>query len=276
MEVLLYFGAGLILGIVIMLLRPLLQGGASGLPTERRQKTRNLKKQISLLRDQIVTQQEDYETHIENMKSERQNQYQALLNLLTDIEELIQRQENNALSQNSMDALEGVTDKLKKEVDALLDLVTTFKRWHEGLTELRANNKLMHKLNNEFKAVGSQTVTLSLNASIEASKSGEIGKGFKVVAQEISSLAQQTQELCNNYAKELHKNDLLTTTAFQDTQAGSRMILNAVDGLLYLTGDLQREVSQILKSNKDSQLGKLVERLEDLQKQIKMPSKEFK
>lgn len=276
MEAILYFIAGTALGVLIMAYRQWSNVRPAPPSNEGQTSSRTSKKQLMHLKTQLLQQQEDYEGHIQSLNEDRKQQFQTMLELVAELERLMHHEENNALSRGSMEALESVTEKLKEEVSGLLNLVTTFRRWHDGLSELRANNKLMHKLNDEFKAVGSQTVTLSLNASIEASKSGEIGKGFKVVAQEISLLAQETQELCNNYSKELHKNDLLTTTAFQDTQAGSRMVLNAVDGLLYLASDLQREVSLILKSTKGNQIGTLLERLESLQQQITLPQEESK
>ena len=119
----------------------------------------------------------------------------------------------------------------------------------------------MHKLNEDFKHIGSQTAILSLNASIEASKSGEAGRGFKVVAQEISQLAFQTQGVCNNYTQQLNKNDLLTTATFQDTQAGSRMALNAMDGLKYLVEDLKTELIRLVAQEAKDPAGELQKQL---------------
>ncbi len=261
----LYFIAGGILIFIVMLLR---QKTIEQSYQEERKKLLGTppQKQSDELKIKQEQQKQDYEHQIQILKTEHKAHIAELLEHIAEIEDAALKCERSLLSPDKLSFLESELDKLNTEVDQLMQLVTTFRQWHEGLVELRANNQLMHKLNEEFKSVGSQTITLSLNASIEASKSGEMGKGFKVVAEEISELAEQTQELCNNYAKELSKNDLLTTTAFQNTQAGSRMVLNTVEGLLYTAKDLQKEAGRIKKTVEDSDIQELLNCVRSLHK----------
>ena len=133
--------------------------------------------------------------------------------------------------------LEHQTDKsfLKEKLDAveldlanLADLLVTFERWHESLTQLMLHNAEMHKQNQEFFNIVKQIVILALNAAIEAARAGEHGRGFAVVADEVRNLAMRSQELSESYKENLNKNDFLTTATFQDIQAGGKMILTDI------------------------------------------------
>jgi len=56
----------------------------------------------------------------------------------------------------------------------------------------------LEKNNESISRIASQTTILSLNAAVEASRSGAAGKGFAVVADEVKALAESSRLLAEH------------------------------------------------------------------------------
>ncbi len=63
---------------------------------------------------------------------------------------------------------------------------------YETITNLKEESKKVSEIVNTITAISSKTKLLSLNAGIEAARSGEQGRGFMVVAESIGSLASDS------------------------------------------------------------------------------------
>ncbi len=168
--------------------------------------------QINHLNIQLSTMQDQ----LENEKAILESEHQTQINELT-----------NSFSAEK-ESLSAQLIQVEKDLADLADLLVTFERWHESLTQLMLHNAEMHKQNQEFFNIVKQIVILALNAAIEAARAGEHGRGFAVVADEVRNLAMRSQELSESYKENLNKNDFLTTATFQDIQAGGKMILTDV------------------------------------------------
>jgi len=128
-------------------------------------------------------------------------------------------------------ASQGSAHEVAGAIRDLYGIEMTFERWHADMTVLLAHNRGMHAKNEEFSLIVRQMVMVALNASIESARAGASGRGFGIVANEMRSLSARAEALSMDYRRTLYENDLITTTTFQDMQAGGRMILGAVRGL---------------------------------------------
>jgi methyl-accepting chemotaxis protein len=134
---------------------------------------------------------------------------------------------------------------LSSALEDLLGVSKTFERWHEDMSSLLTHNRGMHAKNDQFASIVRQIVIVALNASIEAARAGDMGRGFAVVADEVRQLAGRAETLSKSYSASLYQNDLITTTTFQDIQAGGKMILGAVTGLTVTAKKLNANLSSI-------------------------------
>ena len=183
--------------------------------------------QLADLQKAQQIQQQKFEQQRQTLEQEQQealNQQQS-----ANENQLQQLQQENAsqmqLLQQEKDSLLSELESFKQEIEKLSDVMNIFERWHDSLDSLMANNGVMHTQNTEFTKIVSQIVILALNAAIEAARAGESGRGFAVVADEVRALALRSEELNSSYKENLSKNDFLTTSTFQDMQAGGKMLV---------------------------------------------------
>jgi methyl-accepting chemotaxis protein len=192
----------------------------------------------NVMRD-MQQKMEQHELLLEQEKLMNQDQ---LSQLQEEHEQLIQ-----SLSERNADSNALAVENCERAADTiarLMGLIKTFERWHDDMGVLIKHNREMRVKNDEFALIVNQVIIVALNASIEAARAGEYGRGFAVVAAEVRSLAQRAEKLSKSYRSNLHESDLITTTTFQDLQAGGKMIVGAVIGL-NLVNDKTKEALSV-------------------------------
>ncbi|MCL2707602.1 MAG: methyl-accepting chemotaxis protein [Defluviitaleaceae bacterium] len=147
---------------------------------------------------------------------------------------------NGIVSEINIKTKENVesTDKAESLVRHTMDYVGQGnKEMDNMLTSMNAINESSNSISKIIRVIEDiafQTNLLALNAAVEAARAGEHGKGFMVVAEEVRSLAQRSQEAANE-----------TTELIENSTQRSREGAEAVSLMAKTLGKINSEITEL-------------------------------
>ena len=102
----------------------------------------------------------------------------------------------------SIDQVKNETKNINNDNDMIRDISNNVM---SATNSLLTNVKDIQKFAQDIQTIATKTNILSMNASIEAARSGAAGKGFSVVAEEMKRLADETKASSVMILKVLNK-----------------------------------------------------------------------
>ena len=182
------------------------------------------------------------------------------------------KQTMNQLTQelnNSMDVSAIVIAQTENTSDKILQTQSRMEILKESIQKISDMSMEIEKIIGEINSIAQQTNMLSLNASIEAARAGDMGKGFAVVATQVGELAarssqaaKETNVLIMNSIKAVEQGREITdqtVEAFgvvvenikrtdQDVEKIASMVKQNVDIVSHAVSQIE-QISNVVESN---------------------------
>ncbi|MDZ7818148.1 MAG: methyl-accepting chemotaxis protein [Aliarcobacter sp.] len=141
-----------------------------------------------------------------------------------------------------------VTDKFTIFTQEIMNNVNTNSELVEDMEVLTKSASEIKKVLSSISSIAIQTNLLALNAAIEASRAGEFGNGFKVVADEVKKLAGKTQT-------SLSESNASVNITIKNIKEISENITKTSQKLSTVSnnmGDINSSIEQIYSKSKES------------------------
>lgn len=147
------------------------------------------------------------------------------------------------LAQNTLQVSQRGSGLVSETMDGIGRIQEQMEYIAETIVKLSEHNQAIGEIIAAVDDISEQSNLLAVNASIEATKAGEYGKGFVVVAQEIKNLAEQSKQATKQVRMILNDIQKASSAAVMATEKGSKAVEATVKQSIG-TGDSIQELSK--------------------------------
>jgi methyl-accepting chemotaxis protein len=180
-----------------------------------------------------------------------QEQQQALQQLLDDTSEMEagNRQISESVEGNihRLGMIAQTIQSLRNSVDVIEQEQRKYAAQFESLI---SQAKVISSQINDIQNISAQTNLLSFNASIEAARAGVAGKGFRVIANEVKKLSNDTSKT----SEEINLNVEKLVNSITNLEKITKSNTEALENLASQTEETLNKFSQVREANQSSNM----------------------
>jgi PAS domain S-box-containing protein len=187
-------------------------------------------KEMTQISTQMVTGSQQTSQHVSIVSSSSQQISQYVGEVSDAIEEL---------AANIQEISRAITDVTKIIANAVSIADTA----NTTISNLRTHSQEIGSILRVITNIAKQTNLLAINATLEAARAGDLGKGFRVVADEVRELSEETSISAEDIA---HKIEIIQTSSQEATEAITEVanIINRVSELSHTVAATISEQTQ--------------------------------
>ena len=167
-------------------------------------------------------------------------------------------------SDRNMQTIGAATNELSSSVDEIghqintatdvsRNAVSNAQSAQDQVKDLVASGQKIGEVINLISDIAEQTNLLALNATIEAARAGEAGKGFAVVASEVKSLATQTAKATQEIGEQIEGMQNVTNITASEIEKISSTIQGVDDVITAIAGAMEEQSATIQEINRNIQ-----------------------
>jgi len=161
----------------------------------------------------------------ERQKSETTQAAAAVEEMTTALSEVARNtSEASEYTQRANEFADQGKDIVSNTIEQIRTLSSEFEATSTVINELAKETDNVGGVLVVIKSIAEQTNLLALNAAIEAARAGEQGRGFAVVADEVRSLAQRTQESTAEIEEMISNLQNKASRAIESIESGAKRL----------------------------------------------------
>jgi methyl-accepting chemotaxis protein PixJ len=201
------------------------------------------------------------ESAVSTLSLEAQQQLHQVTQALERIQSMISstqavaanaKQVESAVQQANQTVKAGDT-AMNKTVDGIMAIRETVAETSKKIKRLSESSQKISKVVSLISNFTTQTQLLALNASIEATRAGEYGRGFSVVADEVRSLSRQSAEATREIEKLVQDIQSETTEVTTAMDQGIQQVVGGTS----LVNETRQQLNAIVEAT--AQISQLVQ-----------------